>query len=380
MSEDQWYAVGNTEHLASPALLLWPDRAQRNIQRMLELTGGDASRLRPHVKTHKLGEVCQLQMEAGISKFKCATIAEAEMTAEAGAAEVLLAYQPVGPNAARMLALVEKFPQTKFAALVDDEEVLKKVAQVFSTAGKSLTLFLDVDCGMHRTGIEMGEAAVALCRQVVDTEGVDFGGLHVYDGHIHDPDQDKRKAHYEKSYEPLADFIAQLRAAGVELSLIVAGGSPTFALHASDVEKVTGARWECSPGTTVFWDAGYGTNFPDLGFEPAVVLMMRVISKPGSGFVCLDLGNKAVASENPLDKRVKLFGPLADGELMGQSEEHLVVKTDRADDFAVGDVVYGLPWHICPTVALHMEAVLIRDGQASGEHWSIKCRNRRLTI
>ncbi|MCF6313609.1 MAG: D-TA family PLP-dependent enzyme [Verrucomicrobiales bacterium] len=380
MSDKEWYSVSNAEQVASPALLLWPERAEKNIQRMLEWIGGDVSRLRPHVKTHKMGEVVKMQMAAGITKFKCATIAEAEMTAQAGAPDVLIAYQPVGPNAQRVAALVEKFPQTKFAALVDDEGVLDAVAKVFSGLGKSLTLFLDVDCGMHRTGIEMGDAAVDLCRKVVDTEGVEFGGLHVYDGHIHDPDQEARNAHFEKSYQPLADFVDQIRAAGVEVSLIVAGGSPTFALHASDAEKVTGARWECSPGTTVFWDAGYGTNFPDLGFEPAVVLLMRVISKPGSDFVCLDLGNKAVAPENPLDKRVKLFGPLADGELIGQSEEHLVVKTDKVNDFAVGDVVYGLPWHICPTVALHMEAVLIRDGKASGERWHVKCRDRRLTI
>lgn len=380
MSDNPWYSTADVEELVSPALLLWPDRVEQNIQHMLEFVKGNASRLRPHVKTHKMDEVVKLQIAAGITKFKCTTIAEAEMTAEAGAREVLIAYQPVGPNVKRVAALVEKFPLTGFAALVDDEGVLAAVSQEFSGIGKKLTLLLDIDCGMNRTGITTGDKAAGLCRKIVDAPGVEFGGLHVYDGHIHDPDLYDRKSQFEQLYKPLENFIDMIRADGIELSLVVAGGSPTFAMHAAETDKVSGVRWECSPGTTVFWDAGYGTKFPDLDFVPAVALLMRVISKPGSGLLCLDLGTKAVAAENPLDKRVRLFGPLADAELMNQNEEHLVVKTNKVDDFAVGDVVYGLPWHICPTVALHMEAVIIRDGRASGERWRVRARDRRLTI
>ncbi|NOX99619.1 MAG: D-TA family PLP-dependent enzyme, partial [Verrucomicrobia bacterium] len=275
MSEENWYQVENVAELASPALMVWPARVEKNIQHMLELADGNADRLRPHVKTHKLGEVVKLQGEAGITKFKCATIAEAEMTAEAGAKGVLVAYQPVGPNVERMLALVEKFPDTEFAALVDDEGVLARVSACFSAAGKTLKLYLDVNCGMDRTGIVMGDEAVALCRKIVDAEGTEFGGLHIYDGHVHEVDPAERKAHFEKSYEPLATFVESLRADGIELPVIVAGGSPTFAMHAGDAERVTGVPWECSPGTTTFWDAGYGANFPDLGFNLAAVLLMR---------------------------------------------------------------------------------------------------------
>jgi len=209
---------------------------------------------------------------------------------------------------------------------------------------------------------------------------VEFGGLHIYDGHIHDVDPDERKSHFDQAYEPLGAFIESLRADGIELPVIVAGGSPTFAMHAGDAERVTGVRWECSPGTTAFWDAGYGSNFPDLGFVPAAVLLMRVISKPDAGLLCLDLGHKAVAGERPLDSRVKLFGSLADAEPISQSEEHLVVKTDKADNFSVGDVVYGLPGHICPTTALHMELVVVNEGRATGERWRVRARDRRLTI
>lgn len=380
MSKDNWYCVENVEELPSPAFLLWPDRIEQNIQTMLSIVDGNAESLRPHVKTHKLGEVVKMQIEAGINKFKCATIAEAEMVAESGAAEVLVAYQPVGPNVSRMLALKEKFPDVEFATLVDDEGVLSAVSECFSAAGKTLKLFLDVNCGMDRSGIVMGDEAVALCRKIIDAEGVEFGGLHVYDGHIHDADLNERQSNFNQSYEPLAAFVENLKKVGVEVSLIVTGGSPTFALHAGDTERVTGVKWEFSPGTTTLWDAGYGPKFPDLNFAPAAMLLIRVISKPAPGLVCLDLGHKAVAGERPLESRVQLFGILADSEPIGQSEEHLVVKTSRADEISVGDVVYGMPNHICPTTALHMEAVIIREGRASGERWIIRARDRRLTI
>src|ERR1043166_1779282 len=90
---DRWFEIANVEEIDSPALLVYPDRAEENIRRMIAMVG-DASRLRPHMKTHKLPEILRLQLAHGITKFKCATIAEAEMSADCGAADVLLAHQP----------------------------------------------------------------------------------------------------------------------------------------------------------------------------------------------------------------------------------------------------------------------------------------------
>jgi D-serine deaminase-like pyridoxal phosphate-dependent protein len=152
---------------------------------------------------------------------------------------------------------------------------------------------------------------------------------------------------------------------------VVAGGTPTFPFHAAR-DGV-----ECSPGTTVFWDAGYATSLPDLPFVPAIVLLTRVVSRPTPDRLCLDLGHKAVASENP-HPRVTLFG-LEDATAVGHSDEHLVLETPRAADFPVGTALYGVPWHVCPTVALHDRAVVVRDGHA-GERWDVVARARTLTI
>jgi D-serine deaminase-like pyridoxal phosphate-dependent protein len=134
---------------------------------------------------------------------------------------------------------------------------------------------------------------------------------------------------------------------------------------------------ECSPGTCVFWDFGYGSKLPDLDFLPAALLLTRVISKPGPNLLCLDLGHKAVASENP-HPRVQLLN-LPEAKAVGHSEEHLVVETERAHEFAVGDCLYGNPWHICPTVALHGQAVVVRNGQVT-ERWRVAARERALTF
>jgi D-serine deaminase-like pyridoxal phosphate-dependent protein len=114
-----------------------------------------------------------------------------------------------------------------------------------------------------------------------------------------------------------------------------------------------------------------------MDFLPAAVLLTRVVSKPTSTRLCLDLGHKAVASEMPHPRVV--FLNLDDATPVVHSEEHLVVETPRADSLAVGDCLYGIPWHICPTVALHSELVVVRNARA-GERWKVAARDRVLTI
>src|SRR5439155_7209209 len=131
------------------ALLVYPDRVAENLRRMIAIAG-DVARLRPHMKTHKMPEMIRLQLARGITKFKCATIAEAEMTASCGAAEVLLAYQPVGPNVGRFIQLAQKFPRTKFCTIADDAGAIRALAKAASAASQTLEMLLDIDCGQHR--------------------------------------------------------------------------------------------------------------------------------------------------------------------------------------------------------------------------------------
>ncbi len=366
---DRWYQVANVEEIASPALLIYRDRVERNIRRAIDIVG-DVQRLRPHVKTHKLAEVVQMHIELGVTKFKCATIAETEMTASAGAKDMLLGYQPVGPNIQRLLALTRQFPRARFSTVVDDLRVVEALAETFAGAGSPLGVFLDLDCGMHRTGVPPGDSAIAVYRRIASAAGLRAAGLHAYDGHIHDTNVEERRAKADTAFAPVIALKNELEAAGLSVPTIVSGGTPTFPFHAK-------RGVECSPGTYVFWDFGYAEGMPDLPFEIAAVLLTRVVSKPGANRLCLDLGHKAVASENP-HPRVKLLD-LPEATAVAHSEEHLVIETPRANEFQVGDVLYSVPRHICPTVALHNEVVIVRNGRAE-ERWKVAARDRALTI
>jgi D-serine deaminase-like pyridoxal phosphate-dependent protein len=310
-------------------------------------------------------------MARGLTKFKCATIAEAEMVAGCGAPDVLLAYQPVGPKARRLWQLIKAFPATHFSAIADDAGVIRTLSQSASAAGVTLDLLLDIDCGQHRSGVAAGPRAIDLYRLIAQLPGLKPGGLHVYDGHIHDTDVAARTQACEAAFAPVQTLRRGLSEAGLPVPRIVAGGTPTFPIHARRSEV------ECSPGTCVLWDFGYATKLPDLDFLPAALLLTRVVSKPGANLLCLDLGHKAVASENP-HPRVQLLN-LPEAKAVGHSEEHLVVETPRAQEFAVGDCLYGNPWHICPTVALHGQAMVIRNGQVA-ERWRVAARERALTV
>jgi D-serine deaminase-like pyridoxal phosphate-dependent protein len=364
-----WYELDNAADVPSPALLVYPERAAENIRRLVTLAG-DPSRLRPHLKTTKLAAIVRALAAEGIHRVKVATLAEAAMAAGAGARDVLLAYQPVGPNVARLLDLQARFPETTFSALVDDETAAAALSAAASARGATVRVLLDLDVGMHRTGIPSGPAAVALYEQVARLPSLRPGGLHAYDGHLRDRDPAARAAKCDAAYEPVDQLRDELCRRGLPVPVVVAGGSPTFPRHA----RRPGV--ECSPGTLVFSDLCTQQNFPDLDFLPAALVLSRVVSHPGGRRLCLDLGHKAVASENP-HPRVSLLN-LPDAQAGGHSEEHLVVETPHAADVPVGTVVYGLPWHICPTVALYDEAIVARGGRAA-ERWPI-ARGRGVAV
>ena len=369
-AKERWYEIQNVDEVDSPALLVYPDRAEENIRRMVALVG-DVNRLWPHMKTHKLPEIIRLQLAQGITRFKCATIAEAEMTADCGAPDVLLAHQPIGPKIQRFIQLLRKSPQTRFSTIADDAEVMRALSAACAQAKATVEVLLDLDCGMHRTGIAPGAKAAELYHWLGTLPGLKPGGLHAYDGHIRESDPAKRKELCDAAFAPVKALQQELSKAGWPLPRIVAGGTPTFPIHAQDLGV------ECSPGTCVFWDAGYGAKCPEMDFLNAALVLTRVVSKPGGNRLCLDLGHKAIASENPHPRVIFLNLPGAEG--VSHSEEHLVVESERAGEIELGACLYGVPWHVCPTVALHSEAVIVRDGRAR-ERWGVVARRRRLTV
>jgi D-serine deaminase-like pyridoxal phosphate-dependent protein len=366
---DDWHTLANPEEITSPALLVYPERITGNIRRMIN-TLGQAKRLRPHVKTHKTAEIVQMQLKAGIDKFKCATIAEAEMLGQTGVKDILLANQPVGPNVNRLLSLAGWFRDVRFSTIVDDAEAVGAMAQAAQAAGITLPVWLDIDAGLTRTGIAPNQAAITLYKLIDQIPGVEAAGLHLYDGHLNDSDPAQRLNKWQTMMNKVLSFRAALKTANLAVPSMVAGGTPTFPFHAQYTDH------ECSPGTTLLWDFGYGETYADLDYQQAATLLTRVISKPGSDCITLDLGHKAVASENP-HPRVQFIG-ITDTEVVVHSEEHLTLRTNEAQRFKVGDCLYGIPRHICPTVALYDRAHVIRSGKLI-DQWQITARSRKLT-
>jgi len=371
MPERQWYEVKEIEEIDSPALLIYKNRVANNVRTMIEIAG-NATRLVPHVKTHKMAEIVKMQIDAGISRFKCATIAEAEMLAETGAKNILLAYQLNSSKAKRFLSLIRKFPATIFSCLVDNISSAESLNSLFANENKIANVYIDVDAGMHRTGIEPDEKLFDLYLALDKLPFINCKGLHVYDGHIRDQDFDMRKKKVDEAFAPVNKIIARIVAEGFYKPEIIAGGTPTFTVHALNKEEY------CSPGTCLLWDYGYDALLAEQHFQFAAVLITRVISKPSSELITTDLGHKSVAAENPISQRV-FFLNLEDYQVKSQSEEHLVIEVKDTEKIKIGDILYGVPYHICPTVALYDEANIIENGDVV-DKWNVIARKKKITI
>jgi D-serine deaminase-like pyridoxal phosphate-dependent protein len=368
------YQLHDPSTVFSPALLFYKDLIRKNLALIIQMAGGP-TRLRPHVKTHKTREIVRLELEAGITKHKCATIAEAEMVAGCGAPDVLLAYPLVGPNCGRMARLAKTYPDCRFSVLADHPAPLRSLSEALAPTGRTVDVLIDLDIGQHRTGIAPGDAAVALYEEFGRLPGLRPGGIHAYDGHNHQESPQEREAAVQRQLQPVLQFRSALEKKGLSVPRLVAGGTPTFPVFARmDLPGI-----EFSPGTCVLHDHGYGSRFADLaGFTPAAILLTRVISRPTSTRVTLDLGYKAVASDPPAGKRCVLLN-VPEYEAVLQNEEHLVIETPAAGQFAPGDVVHAIPTHVCPTSAMHKQALVVEDGRVTGR-WDILARDRVLTI
>lgn len=367
---DEWYSLSNIDTIDSPALILYKERIAENISLAKKIVG-DVQKLRPHVKTNKISEVSAMMLAAGITRFKCATIAEAEMLATLGAPDVLLAYQPVGPKLNRFISLVKAYPATQFSCLVDNMVAAARMSAEATKNGIILRLFIDVNVGMNRTGIDP-EKAVELVSFIHHQSGITLTGLHGYDGHIRATDLASRKKEADAAFEPVSTIAATIQQQLGVVPVLVMGGTPTFPQHAER------RAVECSPGTFVFNDWGYKHSLPDEPFEYAAVLISRVISIIDAHTICTDLGHKSVAPENPLENRLRFLNA-PDVTFKGQSEEHLVLGVNDANTFSIGDVLYAVPIHICPTVALY-DSVWVAENNVVTNRWNVIARNRAINI
>ncbi|KQX15030.1 D-TA family PLP-dependent enzyme [Flavobacterium sp. Root420] len=370
--QKNWWKINSEINTDTPFLAVYEDRIRFNLERLIGAVNGDTQKLRPHIKTHKIGEILELFKTYNIKKVKCATISEAELAALHEIPDVLLAYQPVGVKKERWISLIQKYQETNFSTIVDNLESAKALNEIAGENDLKLTIYLDLNTGMNRTGISISEKWDDLIEAILLLKNIHFEGIHIYDGHLKGSVEDRNLV-ASTSFSIIKKEIEKLQSKFNYKLKMVAGGSNTFPFYATQ-ENV-----ECSPGTFIFWDSNYQTNLPEQEFKPALVIVGTIISKPTNSTVCIDIGYKAVSSENPIDKRLVI---LNDENLIpiSHSEEHLIVENRGKNQYAIGDTIYAQPYHVCPTCALYDTVQVINKEHQICDQWLVVARSRKINI
>ncbi|WP_035653156.1 D-TA family PLP-dependent enzyme [Flavobacterium sp. ASV13] len=370
--QENWWKINSEIRVDTPFIAVYEDRMQHNVERLIEDVNGEVQNLRPHIKTHKIGEILDLFKTYGINKTKCATIAEAELAAIHEISDILLAYQPVGNKKERWISLIQKYPKSAFSTIVDNLDSAKALNEIAQKNNLSLTVYLDLNTGMNRTGISISENWPELVEEILKLKNIHFAGIHIYDGHLKGTLED-RIAVASNSFFSISEKLKTIQEKLDYELKIVAGGSNTFPFYASEKNV------ECSPGTFVFWDSNYQIHLSEQKFEPAFVIVGTIISKPTKSTFCIDIGYKAVSSENPIDKRLVI---LNDENLIptAHSEEHLIIENKGQNQYAIGDLIYAIPYHVCPTCALYDSVQVVNSTHEICDEWKVAARSRKINI
>lgn len=349
------YAIGGLESVVTPALAIYSDHVAANIAATLRLAGGDANRWRPHIKTAKLAFTMKLLVEHGVRQFKCSTSLELLAGCESGAADVLVAYPMVGANAARVRDIAARFPGVRVSVLVENE------SQAAAWVGSGIGVFIDVNPGMDRTGIDQGRVPDILA--LAKALGIGFRGLHYYDGQIHTVDEAARAEAFA-GYDRLMELTGALGQTGIAVEEVVTSGTPALPYGlAYPGFRDSGFVHRVSPGTVVYHDTSSTELLSAVeGYRPAALVIARVVSHPAPDRFTCDAGHKSVSADAGVPTCAVLGRP--DLTPLKPSEEHLPIQVAAgAARPSIGEFVYLIPRHVCPTVNNFDDALIVRGGQ-----------------
>jgi D-serine deaminase-like pyridoxal phosphate-dependent protein len=352
------YALADTERILTPALLIYPDLVEANICAALRMAGGEPDRWRPHIKTAKLADTVLRLLAQGVSHLKCSTTLELLTACECRARDVLLAFAVVGANARRTLEIAEQFPDTRISVLIESPE------QARTWRGTGIGIFVDINPGMDRTGInqERTAAVVSLAREL----GGQFRGLHYYDGQASGFAAEEREQRVHEGYDRLLELLRALDAAGVRAQEVITSGTPAapFAISYRGF-RTPAFLHRISPGTVVYNDTTSLEQLPAYGFVPAAVILSTVISHPTPHGITCDAGHKSVSADAGVPTCRVIGHP--ELEPLKPSEEHLPIRCATGSQLpSIGEKLYLVPRHVCPSVNNFDEALMIRNGRIAG--------------
>jgi D-serine deaminase-like pyridoxal phosphate-dependent protein len=349
------YAIADAADIVTPALLIYPDILEVNIAATIRLAGGDPNRWRPHIKTAKSAAVLSRLAAHGVVNLKCSTTLELSLACRSGAADVLLSFPVVGANAARTAEIAREFPRTRISVLIETPEHVSFWRQ------HGIGIFVDVNPGMDRTGISQERIdAIASLAKLTD-DG--FRGLHYYDGHMNALDYEEREKKAHQGYDRLMNILQRLAGDGIPVGEVITSGTPAAPCAISYPGfRYTTFVHRISPGTVVFNDLNSLKQLPGYGYAPAAVVLSTVVSKPTPNFITCDAGHKSVSADSGVPTCAVIGWP---GLMpLKPSEEHLPMEvSDGSPMPAIGEQLYLLPKHICPSVNNFDEALFVVNGR-----------------
>lgn len=357
--------------LDTPVLLVDEAVMENNLRRAAEYAKAHGIALRPHTKTHKIPAIARRQVALGAAGIAVAKLGEAEVMADAGFDDILIAYPLVGAQKLhRLMALCER---ARVRISLDSLVVTEGISRAAAAAGHTVGILVEADTGMRRCGLAMGPELVSLCRQVQELPGLQFLGVMVYQGHILG-EPEERAAAIAAENERLRRLYDTLAAAGISWQVVSGGSTPNlYQMHL--LEGITETR----PGTYVFNDRNTLVAGACTLEDVALQVQATVVSTAVSGQVIVDAGSKTLSSDPLLGGDRKGFGLVVEDPTVivsSCSEEHGKLDISRSTRrWRVGDRVHLIPNHVCPVVNLQDRIVVHRAGEVLGA-WSVAGRGR----
>lgn len=363
---------GSRRQLNTPVLIVDLAVLDANIAVMADLARRHGVRLRPHSKTHKSPEIARRQIAAGAIGICCAKLGEAEVMVEAGIAGVLITSPVVTAMGIERLIELNRRAQGLIAS-VDNPANVDALAAAAGADGTALSLVVDIDPGMHRTGVPDDDEVVALADRIAATPSLRFAGVQFYSGRLqHVEDYAQRKATAEREAARLRNIVERLRAADLAPAIVTGAGTGTHHIDAAG-----GVFSELQVGSYVFMDVQYEAvglwGDGSKPFRPALFVDTTIISANAEGMATADAGLKAFAPDGP--EPVIVAGAPAGASYRFTGDEFGAVMLPEGARLAIGDVVTCQPPHCDPTVNLY-EAYHVVAGDRLLDIWPVAGRGR----
>jgi D-serine deaminase-like pyridoxal phosphate-dependent protein len=354
--------VTTLDELDTPALLIDLDALEANLAEMAAVATRADVRLRPHTKTHKSPEIARMQLQAGAAGITCAKLGEAEVMADAGLDDLLIAYPLVGQSKLRRLR--DLLERARIRVSLDSVEVAEGLGRVGRELARDVEVLVEVDTGLHRLGRPPGPPTAELVGEVARVPGVEVVGLLTHAGHSYRArglEELRRVA--EREVLDLVETAALCRRDGIALTEVSAGSTPT-ARAGAFVDGVT----EIRPGTYALNDATMMRLGIATEATAAARVLVTVVARPTDERFVVDAGSKCFTTDNMgtvPDWLVVAGRP--DLHLDFLSEEHGVGHRAGGDGVRIGERLQVIPSHVCACVNMFDVAHGIRDGRLERE-------------